>query len=109
MHSWQKLYRIVPEYKLIIADMQSFFMDLRGWLEQVEFALRSSSNGNHLQAEQDAAGGPGQSVIPCMNALFQKFEAVAEPLEKEDMPAHRDYMRRQLHPLLLCSPFAHRT
>src|SRR5580692_2512447 len=25
MHSWQKLYRIVPEYKLIIADMQSFF------------------------------------------------------------------------------------
>jgi len=29
---------------------------------------------------------------------------VAEPLEKEDMPAHRDYMRRQLHPLLLCSP-----
>jgi extracellular factor (EF) 3-hydroxypalmitic acid methyl ester biosynthesis protein len=34
---------------------------------------------------------------------------VAEPLEKEDTPAHRDYMRRQLHPLLLCSPFAHRT
>ena len=109
MHSWQKLYRILPEYKLIIADMQSFFMDLRGWLEQVEFALRSSTNGDHLQAEQAAAVELAKSVIPCMNALFQKFEAVAEPLEKEDTPAHRDYMRRQLHPLLLCSPFAHRT
>ncbi len=109
MHSWQKLYRIVPEYKLVIADMQSFFMDLRGWLEQVEFALRSSTNGDYAQAEQEAATELARSVIPCMNALFQKFEAVAEALEKDDTPAHRDYMRRQLHPLLLCSPFAHRT
>jgi extracellular factor (EF) 3-hydroxypalmitic acid methyl ester biosynthesis protein len=109
MHSWQKLYRIVPEYKIIIADMQSFFMDLRNWLELVEFALRSSTYGDHAQAEQDAATELAKSVIPCMNALFQKFEVVAETLEQEDAPAHRDYMRRQLHPLLLCSPFAHRT
>jgi extracellular factor (EF) 3-hydroxypalmitic acid methyl ester biosynthesis protein len=109
MQSWQKVYRILPEYKIMIADMQSFFMNLRDWLEQVEFALRSSANQDHLQAEQDAATELAKSVIPCINALFQKFETVAQMVAQEDTPAHRDYMRRQLHPLLLCAPFAHRT
>jgi extracellular factor (EF) 3-hydroxypalmitic acid methyl ester biosynthesis protein len=109
IQSWQKLYRIRPEYKIIIADMQSFFLDLRGWLEQVEFGLRSSANGDHAQRERDVAVELAKSVIPLMNALFQKFEGVAQGLEVEDVPAHRDYMRRQLHPLLLCAPFAHRT
>jgi extracellular factor (EF) 3-hydroxypalmitic acid methyl ester biosynthesis protein len=35
MQKWQKVYKIVPEYKILIADMQSFLMDLRLWLEQV--------------------------------------------------------------------------
>src|SRR5580704_13894182 len=106
IQSWQKLHRILPEYKIIIADMQSFFMDLRCWLEQVEFGLHSTADGNVLEQEQEAATELAKSVIPCMNALFQKFEGIAQALEMEDLPAHRYYMRRQLHPLLLCAPFA---
>ena len=48
---WQKLYRVVPEYKLIIADMQSFFMELRLWLNQVELGIRSTPSGDRLQLE----------------------------------------------------------
>src|SRR6266481_3003906 len=33
---WQELYRVLPEFKVVIADMQTFLMDLRLWLEQVE-------------------------------------------------------------------------
>ncbi len=42
MGEWQKLYTIGSDYKLIVADMQSFFMDLRLWLDQVEMGIRSS-------------------------------------------------------------------
>ncbi|HVV73028.1 MAG TPA: class I SAM-dependent methyltransferase, partial [Verrucomicrobiae bacterium] len=48
-------------------------------------------------------------VIPCVDVLFEKFELVAQNLPEEVQAAHRNYMRRQLHPLVLCSPFAHRT
>ena len=106
---WQKLYTILPEYKLIIADMQSFFFDLRLWLDQVELGVRSSSASNPEQLGQDVSEELSQTVIPCVNVLFEKFEEIARRLDDERSPSHQNYMRRHLHPLLLCAPFANRT
>jgi extracellular factor (EF) 3-hydroxypalmitic acid methyl ester biosynthesis protein len=44
-----------------------------------------------------------------MNALFGRFEEAADQVEEELQPLHRTYAKRQLHPYLLCSPFAYRT
>ncbi len=33
---WQKNYKIKPEYKVLVADMQTFLIDLRLWLDQIE-------------------------------------------------------------------------
>jgi extracellular factor (EF) 3-hydroxypalmitic acid methyl ester biosynthesis protein len=105
---WQKLYRVASDYKLIIADMQTFFMDLRLWLDQVELSIRSAPSGDRVGLEQAAAEEVAEPVIASVDALFDKFEAVAGGLEEELRPAHRSYMRRQLHPWILCSPFAYR-
>src|SRR6185369_11192936 len=37
---WQKLYRVLPEYKTLIADIHAFLTDLRLWLEQFELNIR---------------------------------------------------------------------
>ncbi|MGO8678713.1 MAG: class I SAM-dependent methyltransferase [Limisphaerales bacterium] len=105
---WQKLYRVTPAYKLIIADMQSFLMDLRLWLDQVELSIRSAPAGDRLRLEQAAAEQVAEPVIGAVDALFQKFEAIAGGLDEEVRPVHRSYMRRQLHPWVLCAPFAYR-
>src|SRR5204862_2665147 len=47
---WQTHYKVSPEYKILIADMQTFFVDLRLWLEQVE--LEMDSGQNHLQFDR---------------------------------------------------------
>lgn len=109
MQEWQKLYRVVPEYKVIIADMQSFLADLRLWLDQVEVGIRASPAGERAPLEKAVAEELARPVIPCVNELFEKFETVAAPLPDELRPAHRNYMRRQLHSLVLCAPFANRT
>src|SRR4030095_14894280 len=31
---WQKYYRVLPEYKVVVADLQTFLTDLRLWLPQ---------------------------------------------------------------------------
>jgi extracellular factor (EF) 3-hydroxypalmitic acid methyl ester biosynthesis protein len=108
LRDWQTLYRILPDYKLIIADMQSYFAELRLWLDQVEIGIRSSPSGDRLQLERAVTEELTRPVIPCVNVLFEKFELVAQRLEEESLAAHRNYMRRQLHPLVLCAPFAHR-
>ena len=109
IQDWQKLYRLEPEYKIAVSDIHSFLSEMRLWLEQVELGIRSSPSADRVRLEREVSAELAQPVIPCINALFVKFERVAEALPKESLPAHRNYMRRQLHPLVLCSPFAHRT
>ena len=109
IQDWQKLYRLEPEYKIAVSDIHSFLSEMRLWLEQVELGIRSSPSADRVRLEREVSAELAQPVIPCINALFEKFERVAEALPKESLPAHRNYMRRQLHPLVLCSPFAHRT
>jgi extracellular factor (EF) 3-hydroxypalmitic acid methyl ester biosynthesis protein len=109
IQEWQKLYKILPDYKIIIADMQSFFMDLRLWLNQVELVIRSAPEADRPQLEKNITDELVEPILPCINVLFEKFETVALGLDEDVRQAHRSYMRRQLHPLVLCAPFAHRT
>lgn len=109
LREWEKLYRIQPELKVIVADMQSFLADMRLWLNQVELGIRASPSADRARLEQELAAELAKPVIPCVNVLFEKFERVAGALDPELRPAHSHYVRRQLHPLVLCSPFAYRT
>jgi extracellular factor (EF) 3-hydroxypalmitic acid methyl ester biosynthesis protein len=109
MRDWQRDYRIVPEYKLMIADMQSFLMELRNWLEQVEMGIRAAPSSNRLELEQQTLHALAAPVLPYIDELFARFEAVAGKIEPHQHPAHRRYMRRHLHPLVMSSPFAYRT
>ncbi|HEY9175251.1 MAG TPA: class I SAM-dependent methyltransferase [Verrucomicrobiae bacterium] len=109
LEEWQKAYLVRPEYKVIIADMQTFFADLRLWLQQVELGIRAEPEADRAQLELAAAEAVAARTVPCVNTLFEQFESFAGSLPSESLPAHRSYMRRQLHPLVLCSPFAHRT
>ena len=46
LQEWQKLYRVRPEYKVVVADLQTFLTDVRLWLEQVELGIRSAPAGD---------------------------------------------------------------
>jgi len=106
---WQKNYKVGEPYKLIVADMRTLFMDLHLWLDQVELGIRASPSDDRLQLEQSVTDELAEGIIPSIDVLFEKFESAAESLGTELEPVHSSYMRRHLHPLVLCAPFPHRT
>ena len=106
---WQKFYRIDPEFKTVMADLQSFLTDLRLWLEQVELDIHSSPSADRAELERKAVDELGPPAIRAIDSFIERFEAIATRLDPDEEPAHRMYLRRQLHPLVLCSPFAYRT
>ncbi len=106
---WQKAYKVLPDFKLLIGDIQMFLTGLRLWLDQVELAVRSTPSGDRLLLEKDVIHELTQPIVRCINALFEKFEIVAAGIPEEFEPVHHIYLKRQLHPLVLCSPFAYRT
>jgi extracellular factor (EF) 3-hydroxypalmitic acid methyl ester biosynthesis protein len=106
---WERIHIILPQYKIIVADMQNYFMDLKRWLEQVELGIRSSPSGDRLRIEREIVQELAPVILPTIDALFEKFEEAARGVPMDLLPPHRTYAKRQLHPQLLCSPFAFRT
>jgi extracellular factor (EF) 3-hydroxypalmitic acid methyl ester biosynthesis protein len=106
---WKKIDRILPEYKVVLADMQNYFAELKRWLDQVEFGIRSSVSAERTKIELEVVQGLAPTIIPSIDSLFQRFEKIADEVEPDLLPFHRSYAKRQLHPQLLCSPFAYRT
>jgi extracellular factor (EF) 3-hydroxypalmitic acid methyl ester biosynthesis protein len=109
LRHWQRLYRVLPGFKVVVADMQTFLTDLRLWLEQVELEIRSAPAGNRLEMEQRAVQEIGRALVPAFDAMHERLESVSESIEEELRPVHQNFAKRQLHPLVMCSPFAYRT
>lgn len=109
LRQWQEAYKVRPEFKVVVADMQTFLMDLRLWLEQVELEIRSAPAANRLEMERQAAREIGESVVPAFSAMHERLENLSEDIEVELRPAHQNFAKRQLHSLVMCSPFAYRT
>jgi len=108
IHEWQQLYKVAPEFKVVVADIQTFLTDLRLWLEQVELGIRSAPAGNRPGLEQETASELGRLALPALTNLFEKFESTLERIDPDLQPMHQTFGRRQLHPMLLCSPFLYR-
>jgi len=100
---------VLPEFKVVIADMQSFLHELRLWLDQVELGVRSSPLPDRVKLESDVVQQLAETTVPIINELFNRFEAVSRKVDEELRPAHIAFGQRQLHPLLLCAPFVYRT
>jgi extracellular factor (EF) 3-hydroxypalmitic acid methyl ester biosynthesis protein len=106
---WQKIYKVLPEFKVVVADMQTFLTDLRMWLEQVELEMRSATPADLPAVERNMAHEVGQAMVPAFDAMHERLEDLSGRIEEEYLPVHHNFSKRQLHPLVLCSPFASRT
>lgn len=106
---WQMIYKVMPEFKVVLADMQTFLSDLRLWLDQVELQIRSAPTGDRAEMERDVVKEIGESMVSAFNNLHERLEELSTSIPEELRPAHQNLSRRQLHPLTLCSPFAYRT
>jgi extracellular factor (EF) 3-hydroxypalmitic acid methyl ester biosynthesis protein len=109
IRDWQKVYRVSADYKMIIADIQTFLADLRLWLNQVELGIRSLPAAESAKVELEIARQLRQSVTTALSNMFEQFEAITTAIEPALQPAHRAFGQRQLHPYLLCAPFIYRT
>jgi len=109
IREWGKSYKVHPDFKVIVADMQTFLTDLRLWLERVELEIRSAPSGSRLELEHEAVHHISQDMVPAFDAMHERLEELSGQIEQELRAVHRNFAKRQLHPLMLSAPFAYRT
>src|SRR6185369_2480586 len=105
---WQKLYRIDNDYKVKIADIQTYLEDLRLWLEQLDCQIGSVPKERRGEVETEILNEIAPQIVELLDGLFDRFEEVSNRVPPEFLQAHHVYARRQLHKLTLSSPFASR-
>ena len=106
---WQRHYRIAPEFKVLVTDIQAFLVAARQWLEQVEFDLRLRADRRGPEPEFAELETVAGHVISAFNAQHERFEELAYAIPGEHYGTHQEFVRRLWQPLFLCSPFGRRT
>ncbi len=90
---WQKLYKVLPEFKVVVADMQTFLADLRLWLEQVELEIRSAPSGTgrkwNSRRRMKLAAPWSRLLTRCTNG----WRAFRQGIEEELRPVHQNFSR----------------
>jgi extracellular factor (EF) 3-hydroxypalmitic acid methyl ester biosynthesis protein len=108
VQSWQRVYKVLPEFKVAVADLHAFLSDLRLWLDQQELGTGA---GVPEQERHRGVGILSEMEKPAMrmiDVLHRRFEEIGDGVLAELRPAHQHFARRHLHPFFLCSPFGHR-
>ncbi|EDY83218.1 Methyltransferase domain family [Verrucomicrobiia bacterium DG1235] len=106
---WNKLENVSPELKINVSDIETLLTDLQRWTEQLEIAVRSSPPPDRARNEIQVIEKINSLISPVIAEQFGKFESITATVSEEAIAIHRAYCRRQLHPLVMCAPFVHRT
>ncbi|HEX5400357.1 MAG TPA: class I SAM-dependent methyltransferase, partial [Verrucomicrobiae bacterium] len=105
--AWQKNYRISSEFKVLVADVQSYLTGVRHWLEQLEFGMGTAKDWQERQHAILNSVAP--RIITSFNGHHERFEEIIYALPPEARGAHQEFVRQHWHKLFLGSPFGHRT
>lgn len=108
LKDWQKIYRVSAEFKVVVADMQAMLQDLQLWLNRVELKFHALPVHERVKAERQLLEEVGKLFVPAFDMLHERLEAISAKVGADLRPAHRVFIQRQLHPLMLCSPFGYR-
>ena len=109
LKEWEQFYTVMPEFKVIVADMQTFLHDLRLWLDKVETQRQRVRADQADGFFQELAAKVQPLIVSGVKNLFERFEETSRRIHPDRIGSHHAFAKRQILPLLLCSPFVHRT
>ena len=106
---WDHNNQLSPSFQLAVGEMRSLLSELSRWLEQVDLVAGQDgvldSPTLHRELLQDLTS----PLLPRLHEQLQKFEHEAAQVPDEFTVMHRSFLQRDLHPLLMRTPFVHRT
>jgi extracellular factor (EF) 3-hydroxypalmitic acid methyl ester biosynthesis protein len=109
LQQWQQVYRISPDFKIIIADIHSFLNELHAWLQQLELGVRSHPSVDRLKDEERLVRSLEAPVVDYLTPLFRRFEEAVDPLSSQMRSVHQAFARQHLQQFVLTAPFGFRT
>lgn len=99
-----------PEFKILVADLNTLFQDLKLKLGEEENKINhSGASENHKKRLEEQVIKLALSLYTeDIHRLFEKFKAITEKLDFDSTIIHKRYFRCNFHPLVIGTPFVNR-
>ena len=109
MGEWKSANRVHDPFKLVVADLSSTLSGVQQWLTGIDVGIRTTVTRRRDELEQEIFSGIEARVVDEVLPTMQRFEEVSADIGETEVAVHKSYVRRELHPIVLCSPFLYRT
>ncbi len=107
INSWNSAQQLYSGYQLIVGKIRSFLYELNMWMEQID--LIGDDTDNSPTPDKESLEKLAEAVLPTLQELFATFEIESRKIPSNDLMMHKMHAQHDLHPLLMRSPFVHRT
>ncbi|MEM7194698.1 MAG: class I SAM-dependent methyltransferase [Pseudomonadota bacterium] len=102
---WTETQNLYSGYQLIVGKIRSFLYELNLWMDQMGFRGEEGEDELSRKVLDDII----EPILPALQEMFLEFEKQAAQIDNNDLMTHKLYAQHDLHPLLMRSPFVHRT
>jgi extracellular factor (EF) 3-hydroxypalmitic acid methyl ester biosynthesis protein len=109
MGEWKSANHVQPPFKLVVSNMASMLNGVQHWLTGVDVGIRTTVTRRRDDLEQEIFSSVQDRVVEEVLPAMQDFEEVVSEVEEGEVAVHKSFARRELHPIMLCSPFLYRT
>ncbi|MDP3850137.1 MAG: class I SAM-dependent methyltransferase [Luteolibacter sp.] len=109
MGEWKSANMVHDPFKLVVADLASTLSGVQHWLTGIDVGIRTTVTRRRDDLEHEIFSGIEARVVEEVLPSMQRFEDVSVDVGEAEVAVHKSYVRRELHPIVLCSPFLYRT
>lgn len=109
VQEWDASHALRPLYQLAVSNLRAFLGEMSQLLEQVDVASEADRLNASPALEQALFQEVAEPIMPKMEELFAVFEHEASQIPPKEVGLHKAFAHRELHPLMLCAPFVHRS
>ena len=109
MGEWRSANKVQDPFKLVVADLASMLSGVQHWLTGIDVGIRTTVTRRRDELENEIFSGIEDRVVEEVLPSMERFEEVSKEVSEAEQAVHKAYVRRELHPIVLCSPFLYRT
>lgn len=107
VRDWEEGINLSDSYQLVVNRMGNFLAEASRWIAEAESAIVGEAGIESPKAAdfRDSIENP---VSDKMKMLLGTFEIEASKVPPEEAMVYKAFARREIHPYMLCAPFAYR-
>lgn len=100
--------RLSKPYQITVTNLRNYLQELSRWLEHWETEAGINERIVDPRRIQEFVIDVDQEIEPRLTDLYGAFEAHSREVPRKYVTYHRAFAQRELHPLMMCSPFMNR-